>query len=168
MRVRRLGAGKRGRGGALVATVVLLASSGQPQAAQGQEEDLCRITSADAFLYADTTRGDLITYYGQVIMYTAHCDISPAEVQATFRPVAGQPSACDFRGTLFSEYALCRGAQGVAGTGTPVVVDVTGRTYGSNGADLFASSCVLISSSLPPVEGAHSSASRGSCQLPLE
>lgn len=161
-----MGLGTRGRLAALVAAVALLGSAGAPQVAQGQA--LCRITSSDAFFYADTTRGDLITYYAQVIMYTADCGISPAEVQATFRPVAGQLSTCDFRGTLLSEYALCRGAQGFAGPGTPVVVDAVGRTYGSNGADLFASSCTLIASSLPPVEGAHSSASRGSCQLPLE
>lgn len=166
MKVRRLGTATIGRRAALAAVVVLLGSTGAPQVAQGQA--LCHITSADAFFYADTTRGDVVTYYAQVIMYTADCGISPAEVQATFRPVIGSPSTCDFRGTLFSEYALCRGAQGTAAPGTPVVVAATGRTYGSTGADLFTSSCVLIASSLLPVEGAHSSASRGSCPLPLE
>ena len=165
MKVRELGWGGWRRSAALVAAVTLLASAGTPRVAEGQA--LCHITSADAFFYADTTRADVVTYFAQVIMYTSDCGVSPAEVQATFRPVAGTPSTCDFRGTLFSEYALCRGGQGVAGSGTPVVVDATGRTYGSNGADLFASSCVLIASSLPPVEGAHSSASRGSCPLPL-
>lgn len=166
MKVRRVGGGTIGRRVALVAAVVLLAAAGAPHVARGQA--LCHITSADAFFYADTTRGDLVTYYAQVIMYTADCGLSPAEVQATFRPVTGSPSPCDFRGTLFSEYALCRGAQGTAAPGTPVVVEATGRTYGSAGADVFASSCVLIASSLVPVEGAHSSASRGSCPLPIE
>lgn len=166
MKVRRVGAVRSRRIVALVATVGLVAFTGTPQVARGQAA--CRITSSDAFFYADTTRGDLVTYYAQVIMYTADCGLSPAEVQATFRPVSGSPSTCDFRGTLFSEYALCRGAQGAAAPGTPVVVEATGRTVGTTGADLFTSSCVLIASSLVPVEGAHSSASRGSCPLPVE
>jgi hypothetical protein len=139
---------------------------GGSQVAQGQVG--CRISSADAFFYADTNRGDIVSYYANVMMYTDDCGVSPAEIQATFRPIApGVPSVCNFKGTLLSEYAMCQGAQGVAAPGTQVVVEAMGRTYGSAGADLFNSSCTLIVTSLPPGEGG-TSGSRSSCPLPVE
>ena len=157
---------ERKRRACFAATTLVVAASFVPSAAESQA--LCRITSADAFVFSDTTRGDLVTYYAQAIMYTEHCGLSPAEVQATFRPVAGSPSTCDFRGTLLSDYALCRGAEGVAAAGTPVVVEAVGRTYGSGGADLFRSSCALVVMSLPPSGDVGSSAIRASCPLPVD
>jgi hypothetical protein len=160
---------RRRRAALLGALAVALGVVGAP-GAEGQTT--CSITSADAFFYSDTPSGDALTYYATVIMYTDSCGVSPAEVQATFRPVAGSPSTCDFRGTLLSEYALCQGAQGVASLGTPVVIEAVGRTYGTAGADLFASSCTLVVTPLPPPAGdgglpVGSSASRASCPLPL-
>lgn len=165
----RAGRGTRGRLAALVAAVALLASGGTPQVAQGQV--LCRITSADAFFFADAPRGDIVSYYAHVIMYTEDCGLSPAEVQATFRTIAPDGvSTCNFKGTLQSEYAMCQGAQGLAAPGSPVVIEAIGRTYGSNGADLFASSCVLVVTSVPPSDGLPlgTSGSRASCPLPIE
>ncbi|HUP85463.1 MAG TPA: hypothetical protein VM143_07330 [Acidimicrobiales bacterium] len=159
---------RRWRAGVLAALAALLGTAGIPRA---DAQVTCRITSADAFFYADTLRGDVQTYYAQVIMYTDRCGISPAEIQATFRPVAGTPATCDFRGTLLSEYAMCQGAQGVAAAGTQVVIDAVGRTYGTAGADLFSSSCTLVVTPLPAGEvgvGVGTSASRSSCPLPLE
>lgn len=157
------------RGAILAALAVVLGLSATPSA-EGQVA--CRITSADALVFSDTPQGDAVTYYAQVIMYTDECGVSPAEVQATFRPVTGLTSTCDFRGTLLSDYALCQGGAGVAAPGTQVVVDAVGRTYGTGGADVFASSCTLIVAPLPPpTEGViplGSSASRGTCPLPLQ
>ena len=147
--------------------VVALCAASLTGAPSAQSQAACRITSADAFLYSERVTGDVVTYYAQTIMYTEHCGLSPAEVQSTFTPVTGSASTCDFRGTLFSEYALCKGAAGFAAPGTPVVVDTVGRTYGSGGADLFASSCVLVVMPIPPSD-LGSSAIRGSCPLPLE
>lgn len=161
---RRRGSHRR-RAVLLALTAVGLAVGVVPTSANGQVA--CTITSADAFFYSDTPRADVVTYYGQVMMYTANCGLSPAEVQATFRPVAGTPSTCDFKGTLFSDYAMCRGAQGVASPGTQVVIEAVGRTYGSGGADLFTSSCVVIVTPLPAGDGIGTSASRSSCPLPL-
>jgi hypothetical protein len=158
----------RGSGGrrrrALVAVIVLVAGLFGGPAVHGQAPALCRITSADAFVYSDTPRGDVISYFAQAIMYTKDCGVSPAEVQATFRPVSGSPSTCDFRGTLLSDYALCRGAAGIAAPGTQVVIDAVGRTYGSGGADLFTSSCVVVVAPLPPGD-VGTSAVRASCPL---
>ena len=133
----------------------------------------CHITSATALVFADTPQGDAVTYYGHVIMYTRRCGVSPAEVQATFRPVAGTGSACDFKGTMLSEYALCQGARGVAAPGTQVVIDAVGKTYGNEGVDTFASSCTLVVTPLPPPSTdanglpLGSSGSRATCALPL-
>lgn len=154
---------------AAIALALVAASTLTPGGAQvAPQTPACRITAADAFFYADTPRGDLVTYYANVMMYTDGCGVSPAEVQATFRPVAGLPSTCNFKGTLLSEYAMCQGAQGVAASGTPVVVEAIGRTYGSAGADLFSSSCTLVVTSLPPGDGGGTSGSRASCPLPVE
>lgn len=160
----RVGSRRRRRG--LVAAVALVAGMLGGPAVHGQAPALCRITSADAFVYSDTPRGDVISYFAQAIMYTEDCGVSPAEVQATFRPVSGSPSTCDFRGTLLSDYALCRGAPGFAAPGTQVVIEAVGRTYGSGGADLFASSCVVVVAPLPPGD-VGTSAVRASCPLPV-
>jgi hypothetical protein len=159
----------RVRGGLLAALALVVGFSSAPSA-DGQVA--CRITSADAFFFSDTPLPEGVSYYAQVIMYTDGCGVSPAEVQATFRPVTGTVSTCDFRGTLLSDYALCQGARGAVAPGTPVVIDAVGKTYGTGGADLFSSSCTLVAAPLPPaVEGqlpVGSSASRGSCPLPLQ
>lgn len=155
------------RAGLLVALALLLGVIAVP-GAEGQVA--CSITSADAVVYSDTLRGDVQTYYANVIMYTRRCGVSPAEIQATFRPVSGTPATCDFRGTLLSEYAMCQGAQGVAPAGTQVVVDAIGRTYGTEGADVFASSCTIVVTPIPSNDlglGVGTSASRASCPLPL-
>lgn len=158
--------GRRFRRRATVALVALVAGLLGGPAVQGQAPALCRITSADAFVYSDTPRGDVVSYYAHAIMYTEDCGTSPAEIQATFRPVSGSPTTCDFRGTLLSDYALCRGGIGVAAPGTQVVITATGRTYGTGGADLFASSCVVVVAPLPPGD-LGTSAVRASCPLPL-
>jgi hypothetical protein len=150
----------------MTVAVALVAGLAGGPAVHGQAPALCRITSADAFVHSDTPRGDVVSYYAQAIMYTADCGVSPAEVQATFRPVSGTASTCDFRGTLLSDYALCRGAAGVAAPGTQVVIEAVGRTYGSGGADLFTSSCVVVVAPLPPGD-LGTSAVRASCPLPV-
>ena len=149
----------------VLASVTIVVGPVSRDEARGQVT--CRITSADAFFYADTVRADVVGFYAHVLMYTEECGLSPAEVQATFRPVSGTPSTCNFKGTLQSEYALCQGAQGIAAPGTPVVVEALGRTYGTAGADLFSSSCTLVVPSLP-AGTAGTSGSRSSCPLPLE
>lgn len=158
--------GRRFRRRAMVAVIALVAGVLGGPAVQGQAPALCRITSADAFVHSDTPRGEVVSYYAQAIMYTEDCGTSPAEIQATFRPVSGTPSTCDFRGTLLSDYALCRGAAGIAAPGTQVVIEAIGRTYGTGGADLFSSSCVVVVAPLPPGD-LGTSAVRASCPLPL-
>jgi hypothetical protein len=167
MMTRRAGRGDRRRRAALLAALAVGIGFVSIPGTHGQAA--CRITSADAMFFSDTLRGDVQTYYAQVIMYTDSCGVSPAEIQATFRPVAGTPGTCDFRGTLLSDYAMCQGAQGVAPAGTPVVIDAVGRTYGTGGADLFTSSCTLVVTPIPASEGIGegTSASRASCPFPL-
>lgn len=127
----------------------------------------CRIDAADASVFADIDQAGIVSYYGQVIMSTRDCGLSPAEVQATFRPVAGTATTCDFRGSLQSDDAVCTQAHGLAGSGTPMVIEAIGRTYGTGGADLFTSSCTLVVT--PPSPGVFGgSLSRASCPLPLD
>ena len=104
----------------MLAALALAVGFSTAPAADGQVA--CHITSADAFFYSDTPQVEGVTYYATVIMYTDECGVSPAEVQATFRPVTGTPSTCDFRGTLLSEYALCQGARGLVAPGTSPAV----------------------------------------------
>lgn len=160
----RVGSRRRRRG--LVAAVALVAGLLGGPAVHGQAPALCRITSADAFVHSDTPQGDVISYFAQAIMYTEDCGVSPAEIQAVFRPISGNASTCEFKGTLLSDYALCRGAVGIAAPGTQMVIEATGRTYGSGGADLFASSCVVVVAPLPSGE-IGTSAVRASCPLPV-
>ena len=150
--------------GVLVGAVAL--APGDP--AIGQQQPVpCRIVEADASVFADVDRAGVVTYYGQVIMSTRECGLSPAEVQATFRPVAGTATTCDFRGSLQSDDAVCTQAHGVAASGTPLVIEAIGRTYGTGGVDVFASSCTLVVT--PPYPGQFlGSLSRASCPLPLE
>ena len=168
--------GSRRRRAALLAAltvVVGLAGQAPTQAQIPGPVMTCHISSASALVFADTPEGDAVTYYAQVIMYTRRCGVSPAEVQATFRPIAGSASTCDFKGTMMSEYALCQGARGVAAPGTQVVIDAVGRTYGNEGVDTFASSCTVILPPLPPLTTdasgvpLGSSGSRAECALPL-
>jgi hypothetical protein len=148
--------------------VVLAVAAGLvtvPGGASGQVA-ACRITEADASVFADIDQTDVVTYYAQVIMSTRDCGLSPAEVQATFRPVAGSATTCNFQGSLQSDDAVCTEAHGIAASGTPLVIDAVGRTYGTGGADLFSSSCTLIVT--PPSPGAFAgSLSRASCPLPV-
>jgi hypothetical protein len=171
----RLIGSRRRRVAVFAALVLALGLAGQaPTQAQIPGPVMtCHISSASALVFADTPEGDAVTYYAHVIMYTRRCGLSPAEVQATFRPVAGSASTCDFKGTMMSEYALCQGARGVAAPGTQVVIDATGRTYGNEGVDTFASSCTVVLTPLPPASTdangvpLGSSGSRASCGLPL-
>ena len=136
-----------------------------PHGARGQVA--CRIVEADASAFADIDQGGVVTYYGQIIMSTRDCGLSPAEVQGTFRPVAGTATTCDFRGSLQSDDAVCTQAHGLAASGTPMVIEAIGRTFGTGGVDAFISSCTLIVT--PPSPGAFGgSLSRASCPLPLE
>lgn len=150
----------------LVLGVLLVAATlTWPHGARGQVA--CRIVEADASAFADIDQGGVVTYYGQIIMSTRDCGLSPAEVQGTFRPVAGTTTTCDFRGSLQSDDAVCTQAHGLAASGTPMVIEAIGRTFGSGGVDAFISSCTLIVT--PPSPGAFGgSLSRASCPLPLE
>lgn len=144
---------------------MVLAALLSPSGAGGQVA--CRIVEADASVFADIDQGGVVTYYGQIIMSTRDCGLSPAEVQGTFRPVAGTATTCDFRGSLQSDDAVCTQAHGLAASGTPMVIEAFGKTYGTGGAAVFMSSCTLIVT--PPSPGAFaSSLSRASCPLPLE
>ncbi len=150
-----------------VATLVMLGAL-MPDHRPAIGQTACRITEANASVFADVDQGPVVSYYGQVIMSTKDCGLSPAEVQATFRPVAGTATTCDFRGSLQSDDAVCTQAFGVAATGTQIVVDAVGRTYGTGGAALFASSCTMVVTPPRPGGGLGGSLSRASCPLPVQ
>ena len=143
---------------ALVAGALLVAAGGgAPQGAAGQQVGTCRITAVDASVSTERNAEGVVVYFGNVFMETAGCGISPAQVEGTFTPVAGEASTCNFQGTLFSDDAVCTAAVAAAAIGTPMTIAATGRTGGQGGAQNFASSCVVIVPSL----------GRTSCALPI-
>lgn len=141
----------------LVAALLIAIPIGVPDGATGQQLGRCRITSVDTSVFSDRNLDGLVSYYGHVLMFTKGCGTSPAQVEGTFQPVAGAPTACDFRGTLHIDEAVCTGAIGAAAVGTPLTVSASGRTEGTGGAHNFRSSCTLI---VP-------STGRASCALPV-
>ena len=118
----------------------------------------CRITAANTAVWSHQNASGVVLYYGHVIMDTEGCGLSPAQVAATFRPMTGQPTTCDARGTLQNDSAVCTSAIGAAVPGTHIVVEASGNTEGEGGADAFASSCTIIIPHLSTI----------SCRFPLE
>ena len=138
---------------ALLITIVL----GAPNGATGQQVGRCRIVAVDTSVFSERNTDGIVAYYGHVLMYTKDCGLSPAQVEGTFRPLVGNPSACDFRGTIYIDEAVCTAAVGAAASGTPLTITASGRTEGTGGAASFSSSCSLI---VP-------STGRASCALPV-
>ena len=58
-----------------VLSIVALSTLGPSGAQVAPGQVTCRITAADAFFYADTPRGDLVSYYANVVMYTDGCGV---------------------------------------------------------------------------------------------
>ena len=138
---------------ALLITIVV----GAPQGATGQQVGRCRIVAVDTSVFSDRNTDGIVAYYGHVLMFTKDCGLSPAQVEGTFRPAAGTPTACDFRGTIYIDEAVCTAGLGTAAVGTPLTISASGRTEGTGGAHNFRSSCSLI---VP-------STGRASCALPV-
>lgn len=141
-------------GAALLIAIVF----GAPEGATGQQVGRCRIVAVDTSVFSERNTDGVVAYYGHVLMFTKDCGLSPAQVEGTFHPVVGTPTACDFRGTIYIDEAVCTAALGAAAVGTPLTISASGRTEGTGGAHNFKSSCSLI---VP-------STGRASCALPIK
>jgi len=125
--------------------------------------DTCRITDARASVFTAFNEAGAVVYYGHALMSTEDCGHGPVTIEATFRPVTGQPQSCTPAPSAFIDEAACTYAYGTTIQGTHVLISGTGKASGgdvdgSGGADTFNSSCTLIVSTL----------GRSSCSFPLE
>lgn len=126
-------------------------------AARAQQVGECRVISAHATVWSQINESGAVVYYGHALMDTEGCGTSPAEIKAAFRPVAGAPTTCDFRGTLWVDEAACTGGRGAAVSGSPMVISAEGHSEGTGGLARFQSSCSVV---LAPL-------GRTSCAFPL-
>lgn len=105
----------------------------------------CRIDRAHARVWSQLNEGGQVLYYGHALMYTSGCrELSPGDIEVTFRPMSGSTASCDPRGTLYHDEAVCTTGIGAAVQGTQVLVTATGKTFGTGGAGAFVSACTLI------------------------
>ena len=154
MRIR----GSRRRLLTAAATAALLAGFLGPNPIGAQPVLRCEIVSAHAAVWAQANAGGNVVYYGHAIMHTRNCGISPAQIAATFTPMAGTASTCDARGTLRNDDAVCTSAISGAVQGTHVVTTASGNTEGEGGADAFSGTCTVILPTRGPA----------SCEFPSE
>ncbi len=149
------GTGRVLRAGALALVVARLLVP-NPTGAQPVLE--CQIVSAHSAVWAQANAGGAVVYYGHAIMHTRDCGLSPAQIAATFTPMAGTSSTCDARGTLRNDDAVCTSAISGAVQGTHVVVVSSGNTEGEGGADAFSGSCTVVLTTRGPA----------SCEFPAQ
>ena len=126
------------------ALALLAALAFGPNSSTAQPVLRCEIVSAHAAIWAQANAGGAVLYYGHAIMHTKGCGISPAQIAATFTPMAGTASTCDARGTLRNDDAVCTSAISGAAQGTHIVVTASGNTEGEGGADAFSGSCTVV------------------------
>lgn len=125
--------------------------------------DTCRITDARASVFTAFNEAGAVVYYGHALMSTEDCRHGPITIEATFRPMSGQPQSCTPAPSAFIDEAACTYAYGTTIQGTHVLITGTGKAGGADvdgagGVDTFNSSCALIVSTL----------GRSSCSFPLE